>query len=108
MKKLKISVNLTLRKRKKIRVRRKGNKIIRAAEWVDQELMDNIKLRMKLNRIWRYARKSNLPEIVQEEFKQKYEIQKKLTSAMAGEKKKANGRKRKLRKPGRMEKYSGG
>ena len=49
--------------------------------------MDNIKLRMKLNRNWRYARKSNLPEIVQEEFKQKYEIQKKLTSVMAREKK---------------------
>ena len=57
MKKLKISVNLTLRKRKKIRVGKKGNKVIRAAEWVDQDLMDNIRLRIRLNRNWRFARK---------------------------------------------------
>ena len=87
MKKLKISVNQTLKKRKKIRVGKKGNKIIRAAEWVDQELMDNIKLRMKLNRSWRFSRKNNFPAIVQEEFKQKYESQRKLTSALAGKKK---------------------
>ena len=73
MKKLKISVNLTLRKRKKIRVGRKGNKVIRTAEWVDQELMENIRLRMRLKRNWRFARKNNLPEIVQQEYKQKYE-----------------------------------
>ena len=87
MKKLNISVNQTLRKRKRIRVGKKGNKLIRAAEWVDQELMDNIRLRMKLNRNWRFSRKNNYPTIVQEEFKQKYEAQKKLTSAMAGRKK---------------------
>ena len=87
MKKLKISVNQTLRKRKKIRVGKKGSKLIRAAEQVDQELMDNIKLRMKLNRNQRYSRKNNHPDIVQEEYKQKYETQKKLTSATAGKKK---------------------
>ena len=65
MKKINILVNLTLRKRKKIRVGRKENKVIRAAEWVDQELMENIRLRMRLNRNWRFARKNNLPEIVQ-------------------------------------------
>ena len=48
-----------------IRVGRKENKVIRAAEWVDQELMENIRLRMRLNRNWRFARKNNLPEIVQ-------------------------------------------
>ena len=35
------------------------------------------KLRMRLNRNWRFARKNNLPDIVQAEYKQKYEIQKK-------------------------------
>ena len=87
MKKLKISVNLTLKKRKKIRVGKKGNKVIRAAEWVDQELIDNIRLRIRLNRNLRFARKNNLPDIVQAEYKQIYEIQKRLKSSMAGEKK---------------------
>ena len=95
LKKLKISVNQTLKKRKKIKVGKKGNKIIRAAEWVDQELMDNIKLRMKLNRSWRFSRKGNLPPIVQEEFKQKYESQRRITSALAG-KKKSEWEKRKI------------
>ena len=49
--------------------------------------MDNIRLRIKLNRNWRFSRKNHYPTIVQEEFKQKYEAQKKLTSAMAGRKK---------------------
>ena len=44
LRKLKISVNQTLKKRKKIKVGKNGSKIIRAAAWVDQELMDNIKL----------------------------------------------------------------
>merc|ERR1712033_144317 len=51
------------------------------------ELMDNIKLRMKLNRNWRFSRKENQPLIVQEEFKEKYETQKRITSALAGKKK---------------------
>ena len=77
MKKLKISVNQTLKIEKKIKVGKKGNKVIRAAEWVDQELMDNIKLRMKLNRSWRFSRKDNQPLSIQEELKQKYKSQKK-------------------------------
>merc|ERR1712121_41913 len=58
-----------------------------AAEWVDLELIENIKLRMKLNRNWRYSRKENQPAITQEEFRQKYEYQKRITSALAGKKK---------------------
>ena len=49
--------------------------------------MDNIKLRMKLNRNWRFSRREKQPLIIQEEFKQKYEAQKKITSALAGKKK---------------------
>ena len=54
---------------------------------MDQELIDNIKLRNRLSKNWRYARKNDLAKEVQEECKRKYEFQKKLTSAMAGEKK---------------------
>ena len=54
---------------------------------MDQELMDNIKLKIKLNRSWRFSRRENQPLIIQEEFKQKYEAQKIITSAMAGIKK---------------------
>ena len=53
LKKLKTSVNHHLRKRKKIKIGRKGNKIIRAAEWVDLEVVESIKLRMRLNKIWK-------------------------------------------------------
>ena len=61
LKKLKTSVNHHLRKRKRIRIGKKGNKIIRAAEWVDLEIIENIRLRMKLNKIWRFARKKPDP-----------------------------------------------
>ena len=88
LRKLKITVNQTLKKRKKIKVGKKGNKIIRAVEWVDLELIENIKLRMKLNRNWRYSRKENQPAIIQEEFREKYEAQKRITSALAGKKEK--------------------
>ena len=53
-------MNLTLKKSKKIKIGKKGRKTIRAAEWVDQELNDNIKLRIRLNKNWRFARKNNL------------------------------------------------
>ena len=86
LKKLKTSVNHNLRKRKKIKVGKKGNKIIRAAEWVDLELIESIKLRMRLNKNWRYCRR-NQPPPVQKEFKEKYENQKKITAALIGKKK---------------------
>ena len=54
---------------------------------MDQELMDNIKLKIKLNRSWRFSRRENQPLIIQEEFKQKYESQKRITSALAVKKK---------------------
>ena len=75
-----------MRKRKKIKVEKKGNKIIRAAEWVDLELIESIKLRMRLNKNWRYSRR-NQPPPVQKEFKEKYENQKKITAALIGKKK---------------------
>ena len=84
---MRLTVNLTLKKRKKIKLDRKGRKTIRAAEWVDQELIDNIRLRNRINKKWRFARKNKLLKEVQGEYKKKNEIQKKITSVMAGEKK---------------------
>merc|ERR1712121_211859 len=81
MKKLKTSVNHHLRKRKKLKVGKKGNKIIRAAEWVDLELIESIKLRMRLNKNLRYSRRNQQPP-VQKEFKEKYENKKKITAGL--------------------------
>ena len=64
MRKLKPTVNITLKKKKRIKVGKKGNKTIRAAEWIDQELIENIRLRIQLNKSWRFSRKNNLPEAV--------------------------------------------
>ena len=51
------------------------------------ELIDNIKLRSKLSRRWRLARKQNKPEEILKIYKEEYEEQKKRTSIMAGKKK---------------------
>ena len=88
MKKMKMTLDSVLKRKKRIKLGRKGKKTILAAEWVDQELIENIKLRSRLSRNWRYARKNNLTEEIQEECKKKYQSQKKLTAKMAGEKKK--------------------
>jgi len=61
MEKIKTSVNSTMKKRKKIRPGGKREIKLLAAEWVDRELLDNVKLRSKLNREWRYARKRKEP-----------------------------------------------
>ena len=50
---------------------------------------------MKLNRNWRFSRKEKQPLIIQEEFKQKYDAQKRITSALA-EKKKSEWEKKKI------------
>ena len=49
MRKIKTSQNRILRKKKRIRVGRKGNKKVIAAEWVDIELIENINLRIMDN-----------------------------------------------------------
>ena len=68
------------------------NQPIKAAPWVDKELTDNIELRSKYSRNWRYARKRGNDEEI-EECKRKYFQQKKITADMAQNKKKQTGRK---------------
>ena len=50
MRKMKRTLNSVLLKRKRVRVGRDGKKKILAAEWVDDELIRNIKLRSRLSR----------------------------------------------------------
>ena len=45
----------------------KGKTTLLAAEWVDQELIENIKIRSKLSREWRKARRKKEPEEIQKE-----------------------------------------
>jgi len=67
MDKMKTTLNSTMRKRKKIKVGGKGKNIILAAEWVDDELIKNIKLRTYYSREWKIARKNNSPpEIIKQ------------------------------------------
>ena len=53
MGKMKTTFNSILRRRKRIKLTRKGNTTLVAAEWVDQELIDSIKLRSRWSREWR-------------------------------------------------------
>ena len=57
MRKIKISQEGKLKVKKRIKVGKKGDTRILAAEWVDEELKDNIKHRGRLSRRWRIARK---------------------------------------------------
>merc|ERR1712055_945864 len=51
-----------------------------AAEWMNQEIIDNINYRTELNRKWRYARKNGESREKIEECKKKYDTQQKKTS----------------------------
>ena len=50
MNKIKSTLNTTMRKKKRIKLGRKGKETILAAEWMDQEIIDNINLRSKYSR----------------------------------------------------------
>ena len=50
MEKIKSSQNKILKKSKRIRIGSRGNMKVSAAEWVDMELIDNIKERSRLSR----------------------------------------------------------
>ena len=76
-----------MKRKKRIRVGRRGGEKIQAAEWVDEELRDSIKKRSKLSREWRIARKRGEPEEVIKECERKYREQKILTGQLTGEKK---------------------
>merc|ERR1711874_623061 len=85
----KISLNSTMKRRKKIKLGNKKKVKLLAAEWVDNELIENIKLRSKLSREWRHARKRKEPIIIIEQYKRRYLHQKSITSIMTGDKKSA-------------------
>ena len=87
MKKLKNTLNSTMKKRKKIKLGNKNSNKLLAAEWVDDELIGNIKLRLQYSREWRYARKNKSPPSIVEQYKNKYLKHQRLTSIMSGDKK---------------------
>merc|ERR1711874_593240 len=87
MRKIKTSQNKVLKKKKRIKIGRRGNKKVTADEWVDIELIENIKLRSKLSRRWRIARKQEKPKEVLELYEKEYKEQQKKTSIMSGRKK---------------------
>ena len=80
-------MDVTLRKKKRIKIGKKGKQTILAAEWVDLELTNNISLRSKLSRKWRLARKNNESEEILKKYKEDYEKQQKKTSIIACKKK---------------------
>ena len=59
---------------------------MKAAPWVDKELIDNIALRSKYSREWRHARKRGIAEEI-EECKERYQQQKRITAIMTNNKK---------------------
>ena len=85
MDKLRLSVDHTMKRsfKKKLGGKRQT---MRAAPWVDKELIDNIGLRSRYSREWRYARKrGDAGEI--EICKNRYYQQKGKTAVMTGDKK---------------------
>jgi len=87
MEKLKITLNSTMKRKKRIKLRNKKNIKLLAAEWVDNELIENIKLRSQYNKEWRYARKRKEPPKIIEQYKKRYLHQQRITSIMSGDKK---------------------
>ena len=87
MKKIKTTQDVVLRKKKTIKIGKRGKHTVIAAEWVDMKLIDNINLRSKLSRKWRLARKQNEPEEILKVYKEEYEKQQRKTSIMSGRKK---------------------
>ena len=76
-----------MKRKKRIKLRSKNNVKLLAAEWVDSELIENIKIRSKLSREWRHARKRKEPFKIIEQYKRRYLHQQRITSIMSGDKK---------------------
>jgi len=72
MSKLKTSIDETMKKRKMIKLGGKGKLKLISAPWVDKEFIENIKLRSKLNKDWRMARKRNEPAEVLKQYEKRY------------------------------------
>ena len=60
---------------------------MRAAPWVDKELLESIGLRSKYSREWRYARKRREPKEIVDMHKRRYLLQKSRTATLTGDKK---------------------
>merc|ERR1711874_515461 len=86
MGKIKTTLDSTLRKKKRIKVGGKGKNVILAADWVDKELIRNIKLRTSYSRQWRIVRKNKSPAVVIEQCKRRYLKQQRITSIISGDK----------------------
>ena len=87
MKKVEIMQDRNLRKTRKIRIGRKGNKQILSAEWMDRQALRCIRLRKIKSRAWRHARKRNAPQDEIALLKLGYEEQQKATSIYLGSRK---------------------
>ena len=87
MDKLRLSVNHTMKRSLKKKPGGKKHSTMRAAPWVDKELLDNIGLRSRYSREWRYARKKGEPDEIVELCKNRYLQQKSKTATLTGDKK---------------------
>merc|ERR1711874_124890 len=87
MNKLKSSIDENLRRRETVKLAGKGQIKLISAPWVDSALIENIKLRTKLNKDWRMARRRGEPERILNIFKERYMKQKRITALMTGDKK---------------------
>ena len=87
MGKIKTSVEFAMRRKMKRKPGGKKKLTLKAAPWVDEELIFNIKLRSKSSREWRHARKKGEPEEVIERYKRRYLDQKSRTAIMTENKK---------------------
>merc|ERR1711895_56589 len=87
MSKMKSSIDENLRRRKKVKLAGKDQVRMISAPWVDEELIENIKLRTFLNKEWRMARARGEPNEILEIYKEKYMRQRTITALMTGDKK---------------------
>jgi len=87
MGKIKTAQEKTLMVKKRIKTAKRGEIKILAAEWVDEELKENIRRRGRLSRRWRIARKKGEPQEPLERYESEYKEQQKITTKMKGEKK---------------------
>merc|ERR1711874_626340 len=87
MSKLKSSIDENLRRRKKVKLAGKDQMRMISAPWVDEELIENIKLRTFLNKEWRMARARGEPNEILNTYKERYMRQKTITAIMTGDKK---------------------
>ena len=85
--KIEISQSQTLKRTKRMKVGRIGNKLVVAAEWVDEEVQFYIKERKYKNKDWRQARNKKAPMDTQNILKARYIEQQIKTSRLIGMKK---------------------